>query len=131
MNEELWIRVEQALDARRPVADDQDLTAALDHEPGAQGQVALLERRLELLGRLEPSPPARRPAWRLVAPLAAACGIALGLWVTRASNESSDEAREPRVAWRLSTVQPPEPQFRERSAPSGRVLRWSVSGASR
>jgi hypothetical protein len=94
--DELWARVQRALDRRRDPLEDAQVRAALARDPELRGEV---ERLVERLGQLGSAPARRRPAAALTG-LALAAAAALGFVLTLIDRSPSSPAAEAPLAER-------------------------------
>lgn len=136
MNEELWTRVEAALDARRDPFDDPELAAALAADPQVGPAVERLVERLERLAPTVPSGEVARP--RTLAAAAALLAVGAGLFGLRALTPA-EPPPPPRfngppasVAWTASLVEErtyaSPARMTDSTRSPRRVFEWTVTG---
>ena len=135
MNDNLWRKVEAALDERVDPFEVPELANELAADPAAAEQLARLLRRLELLGEPHtPAPSARRTgrAAALAAGLVLAAG-ALTLWRALSSPgdvEAASAGPEPidTITLTVEHERPSPPKVARVVLEPRRVLTWTLEG---
>jgi hypothetical protein len=130
MRDELWNRIESALDARRSPFDDPGLAAGLRADPESERAVRTLLARL---ARLQDDPRARGGR-RGIAAAATVLLVSAGAWLAlreRLGGPGPELARGDRVTVVVERRQPPPPRCARIELAPRRVLAWTLEGETR
>jgi len=138
MRDDLWRRVEEALDARRSPFDDDRLARELAGDSESEAAARRLVARLALLAparSARPDAPRRATIPALRTALAAACGVAAALLATRAADHGPgggpEAERRVRVSLAVERIAPSAARAARVSLAPETVLSWTLEGEER